>query len=79
MPKVINDTDSVDDMLTMTVKGIMKILLAKTLLCIVGYNLHKTFTVIMKRTILNDQVTFWKICWKLIKSIFEFRIQTVVE
>lgn len=62
MPKVINDTDSVDDMLTMTVKGIMKILLAKTLLCIVGYNLHKTFTVIMKRTILNGQVTFWKIC-----------------
>ena len=62
MPKVINDTDSVDDMLTMTVTGIMKILLAKTLLCIVGYNLHKTFTVIMKRTILNDQVTFWKIC-----------------
>lgn len=62
MPKVINDTDSVDDMLTMTVKGITKILLAKTLLCIVGYNLHKTFTVIMKRTILNDQVTFWKIC-----------------
>ena len=62
MPKVINDTDSVDDMLTMTVTGIMKILLAKTLLCIVGYNLHKIFTVIMKRTILNDQVTFWKIC-----------------
>ena len=62
MPKVINDTDSVGDMLTMTVTGIMKILLAKTLLCIVGYNLHKTFTVIMKRTILIDQVTFWKIC-----------------